>query len=152
MSSVEGLEQLDEVAGRVLEQDLLATFPRYDLIPEPGPLLLEPLNGSGQVVDLDLEAVPSPGLGTASVGHGGSSSAGSRRVQQEAKVPSHERGKARSRVHLHLEAEVRGVEAYRRVDVVDHVSNTDLAGRPVRSHVAVNIRHFPALQHMEVWQ
>ena len=58
-----GFEEFDHVPGRVFEQDLLATLPGYDLVPEGSTLVAQPLDSSSYVFDLYLEAVPSSGFG-----------------------------------------------------------------------------------------
>src|SRR5215212_5120465 len=85
-----GLEKFDGVAGRVLEQDLLAAPALDDLIAEASPRVAYGLNLVGEVVDLQLDAVPAARLGPPAVGHGLARSAGTGLVQQEAQVASRE--------------------------------------------------------------
>jgi hypothetical protein len=47
-----GLEKLDGVAGRVLEQDLLAAPAAYDLVAEARPSIAHSLNFAGEIPDL----------------------------------------------------------------------------------------------------
>ncbi len=53
-----GLEQLNWVARWVLEKNLLASVTNYDLIAEPCPCTPQPLDGGGQVLNLELNPVP----------------------------------------------------------------------------------------------
>ena len=59
------LEELDRVAGRVLDQDLPAADAVDDVVAEPRAGLAERVDGRVEVVHLQLEAVPAAGLGTA---------------------------------------------------------------------------------------
>src|SRR5918995_3733757 len=70
-----GLEQLDRVAGWVVEQDLLSAPAADDLVAKARPRTAQGLDFGGQVLDLELNAVPAARLGPAPVGHrlGGSS-------------------------------------------------------------------------------
>src|SRR5689334_6794232 len=64
------LEQLHRVAGRVLQQDLLAAHAGDDLVAETGTVLPQLRHRGRQIGDLDREAVPAAGLGQAAVRHG----------------------------------------------------------------------------------
>lgn len=67
-SAMERFKQLDQVAGRVLEEDLLATLTADDVAAEAGPCLTQPGYGHVEVVDVDLGAVPTSRLGPVFVG------------------------------------------------------------------------------------
>src|SRR5206468_3639775 len=69
-ASRRGLEQLDRIARRVLEQDLLAAVAEDDVTAEARAGRTEPLDLVRKVFDLELDAVPASGLRLASVGHG----------------------------------------------------------------------------------
>ena len=64
------LEQLDRVAGRVVEHGLLATGARHDLAAERDAGVVQARDLGLDVVDLDDEAVPAARLGCGAVGHG----------------------------------------------------------------------------------
>src|ERR671910_2267500 len=131
-----GLEKFDGVAGRVLEQDLLAAPAAYGLVAEARPSITHALDFAGEVPDLQLDAVPASGLGPASVGHGLPRSPGSRRVQQEAQIAPREAREAGGGVHLDAEAEVPSVEGDRRIYVIDNVTHA------YRSHRYSSFKRF----------
>src|SRR5439155_26212184 len=64
-----GLEQLDDVAGGVFEQDLQSAGAGYDLIAKFRPGRLEPLDLACEVLDDELNAVPAAGTRASAVGH-----------------------------------------------------------------------------------
>src|SRR6185437_7364101 len=65
-----GLKELHRVARRIVEQNLIAANAVDDLVPKVDALLLEAIDHRRQVVDFDLEAVPSARCGARTVGHG----------------------------------------------------------------------------------
>src|SRR5918994_5477007 len=133
-----GLEKFDGVAGRVLEQDLLAAPAAYDLVAEARPSIAHALDFAGEVPDLELDAVPASGLGSAPVGHGLPRPSGPRRVQQQLQVPPREGREAGGRVELDAEAEVPGVELDRLLDVLDYVTHADHGHRRSSSSSAAS--------------
>ena len=56
------LEQLDGVAGRVVDQDLLAADAGHDVVAEVRARAAERVDERGEIVDLEREAVPAAGL------------------------------------------------------------------------------------------
>ncbi len=68
-SSASGLEQLDRIAGGILDQDLLATITCYDVVAERHTSLLQRLDGGDQILDFQLDAVPAAGGRNLPVGH-----------------------------------------------------------------------------------
>src|SRR5436190_14279258 len=98
------LEELHRVTGGVLEQDLIAADAVQDLAAEGGPGRLEPLDLAGEVRDLELEAVPTTGLGPAAIGQGLPSPAlPARRAQQQAQRAAREHRELRRGVHVDRE-------------------------------------------------
>jgi hypothetical protein len=75
------LEQFNWIARRVLEQNLLAAIPNNGIVAELTTRTLEFLDGSSQVIDLDLKSIPAPGRGLLAVRHRLPSAASSRSVQ-----------------------------------------------------------------------
>src|SRR5207245_9960253 len=63
------LEQLDEVAGGILYQDLLTAVAHDDLVAESSARRPQSLDLAPQVHDLELDAVPAARLGLVAVGH-----------------------------------------------------------------------------------
>jgi len=57
-----GLEQLDDVAGGILEQDLLAAWIGDDVVAERQAGGAEPLDLGRDVLDDEVDLVPAPGL------------------------------------------------------------------------------------------
>src|SRR5215831_6624256 len=67
-SHASGLEQLDEVAGRVLDQDLLAARAGHDVVAERHAGGLQAVDLGRDVVDDEVDAVPAAGTGLLAVG------------------------------------------------------------------------------------
>src|SRR2546428_2187819 len=64
-----GLEELDRVSGRVVEQDLRAAGSLDDIVAEAEPGGAQPGDLGLDVVDDQVDAVPAAGAGPAAVGH-----------------------------------------------------------------------------------
>jgi hypothetical protein len=64
-----GLKQLDWIAGRVLQEDLLSPVPAHDVITKAAPYATESFHRGRKIVHLDLNAVPAAGRGKLSIGH-----------------------------------------------------------------------------------
>src|SRR5215216_3995891 len=71
-----GLEELDRVAGGIVEQDLLAARAADDVVAEAQPRGSQPLDFAGEVLDDQVDAVTAAGLGCAPVRHRSSGRAG----------------------------------------------------------------------------
>src|SRR3954463_909190 len=131
-SGAGGLEELDRVAGRVLEQDLPAAWPADDVVAERqggGP---QPVDLGADVLDDEVDAVPASRLWRSAIGHrppGRTLRAG----EQQPQVAAHDVGERGRRVRSHREAEMGGVEVDGSLDVVDHVADVDELFRHVRS-------------------
>src|SRR5439155_4317796 len=119
-------EQLDRVARRIVEKDLLSAETRDDIVAKAGSRLTQSLDLTGEILDLESDAVPATWLRSAPIWHGLSrSSSTGRRAQQEPEVAAREDDKARGRLALDAEAEMLGVKCTRRTDIVDDVTNAD---------------------------
>ena len=117
-----GLEQLDRVAVRVVEEDLLAAGPADDVVAERGAGVAEAVDERVEVVDLDDEPVPAAGLGRPPSGIG--------RAADDAGPASHRsrsprRTRANAGQHLldDLELEQVAVERQRPGDVGHEVAD-----------------------------
>src|SRR5262245_51450441 len=77
----EGLEQLDRIAGRILDKDLFAAIAGHDLVAEPPSLILQFLDGRFQVFEFNLDAVPATRRRKLTIRHGLSSPAGTGSVE-----------------------------------------------------------------------
>src|SRR5215813_6666496 len=64
------LEELDRIAGRVLDDDLLAAHTGDDFVPERSAGGTESADGGGEIVDLNSKTIPAPWGLHGSVGHG----------------------------------------------------------------------------------
>jgi hypothetical protein len=118
------LEELDRVAGGVVEQDLLAARAGDHVVAEAQSGGPQPFDLSGKIVDDQVNAVPTAGVGGAAVGHRSSGRAGGTAQQQTQLAPDDVRERGRG-AGAELEAEVRGVEGDGLFHVVDHVTDTD---------------------------
>src|SRR5258706_15261903 len=76
------LEQLDDVAGGVFEQDLGTAWAGENLVAEGQPGLAEVADFGSDVVDEEVDAVPAAGAWLVAVGHGPSGGAGRSAEQQ----------------------------------------------------------------------
>src|SRR6478672_6827712 len=124
------LEQLDWIAGRVLDEDLHATHAGDDLVAKSGAVLAQSCHRGLEVLDLELEAIPSSGLRYGPVRHRlAASGLPARRAQDQPQISVREHREAGRRVHVLVEAELAAVEVDRGVDVVDDVADADLGHR-----------------------
>ena len=116
-----GLEELDDVAGWILDQ-YLSTAPAFDWIPaERGSSIPELIDLLVEVVHLEPKAIPTAGFG---VSAGCSGSTGARCVEEESKVSPRECGEPWCGLHVDAEAETGAIELDCSIDVVDDVANT----------------------------
>src|SRR4051794_23061461 len=69
LSAASGLEQLDRVAGGVLQEDLLPAGAADDVVAEGEACGAQPLDLGRDVLDDQVDAVPAAGFGRAPVGH-----------------------------------------------------------------------------------
>jgi hypothetical protein len=58
-----GLEQLDHVAGWILEQDLLPAGPGHDVVAERGARIAQVCDVSVDIVDDEMDSIPAAGAG-----------------------------------------------------------------------------------------
>ena len=65
-----GLEQLNRIARRILDQDLLPAIANHNRVAEAASCLFQLRDGGRQILDLQLDAVPATGGGLLPVGHG----------------------------------------------------------------------------------
>jgi len=77
------LKQFDGIAGRIFYQDLLAAIPDNNLVSEAIPRFIQSFYGSGYVVDLYLNAIPTTRHRLLPARHGLPRATGSRPVQQQ---------------------------------------------------------------------
>lgn len=120
----QGLEQLDRVAGRVFDQDLLAANPGHDLVAEMRSGAAQPLHQRIQVIDLQREAVPAAGLLLGAVRH--RLPAAALRVgcaEHQAQLTPGQHRKCRGRVHHQLEFQPFSVEADGRFHIPNDITD-----------------------------
>src|SRR5215218_5596448 len=116
------LEELDHVAGWILEQDLLPAGPGHDVVAECGAGVAQACDLSVDVVDDEMDSIPAAGAGLAAVRH----RAPGRALwsgEEQSKVPAAYVGERRRRARQDVEPEMLGVEGDRFVDVIDHVTD-----------------------------
>src|SRR5207245_4452260 len=131
------LEELDRIAGRLVEHDLGATRPGADVTAEAQAGRPEPAHLCGEILDHELDAVPASRDGLPAVGQAPTARARLPAEQQPEIVASdrHERWHC---VGLDDEAEVGRVEADRGTDVVNDVPDVGRShekGSPPESDV-----------------
>src|SRR5262249_60580837 len=101
------LVELDWVAVRIVDEDLPATRPRLDLVPERHPRFLQRGDGRIDAVDIQHDPIPPAGLLLAAVRH----RARARSLgpgQDEIELAARNQGKTRPRPHSQVEAEMAG--------------------------------------------
>src|SRR6266496_355380 len=123
-SSAVGLEQLNRVAGRVLDQNLLAAIASDDLVPEMSAPLPECGDGGTEILNLDLDPVPTPGRRYVAVRHGLAGATSPGPVQQQRQIAPNQPGEPRRRMDVDAKAQHLGVEGNGRVDISDDVTDT----------------------------
>jgi glucose-6-phosphate 1-dehydrogenase len=64
-----GLKQFDQIAGRVLQQDLRPAGAGYDIVAKLHACRTQPLNLHGQIAHNQMNAIPAAGTRLAAVGH-----------------------------------------------------------------------------------
>src|SRR5262245_18769572 len=141
------MEQLDRVAGRVVEHDLHAARTGDDVAPEPDAGASHPLHLGGDVADDQVDPVPAARAGLDPVGH--RSPGGARpSAQEQLEAAAHDVREGR-KVRADTEAEVRGVEADGRIDVVDHVADADqiLRHAPCSPYRATRLGSYKSFCH-----
>src|SRR4051794_40784102 len=126
------LEELDRVARGILEQDLPTPRAADDVVAERQARALEPRDVGGDVLDDEVDAVPSAGPGRAAVRHRSAGRALGP-AEQEPEVAAYDVRERRCGAAADREREVGGVEVDRRLDVVDHVADADELVRHLRS-------------------
>ena len=72
----DGLEQLDDVSGWIVEQDLVTSFALSDFAAELQARSAEAFDLGHQIGDVDLEAAPAARFLLTTIGHGGRAFAG----------------------------------------------------------------------------
>jgi hypothetical protein len=81
-------EQLDGIATGILHKDLLSSEPDDNVIAEPSASASETFHGLRQIIDLDLNAVPTTWCRKLTVRHGAPPATSSGLAQQEAQISS----------------------------------------------------------------
>jgi 3-carboxy-cis,cis-muconate cycloisomerase len=117
------LEELDEVAGRVGEQDLPAAGPGDELAAERQPGGPQPVDLGRQVADDQVDAVAA---GAGDLRRGGPGARADRPGQQQAQPAAEHVGERGGEAGVDREAEVSGVEVDGRLHVVDDVADADV--------------------------
>src|SRR6266852_4530094 len=116
------LKELDRVARRVVQQALRTARSGHDVATELNPGRAESIDLSREVFDDEVDAVPAPRTGPASIGHGAASRA-RRSAEQQPQVATGHVGKGRQCLGDEREPEAGRVEGDGRLDIVDHVTH-----------------------------
>src|SRR5262249_6402557 len=123
-SAAARLKELDEIAGRVLQQDLRSARPGHDVVAELDAGGAQPRDLRRNIVDNEVNAVPATGTRPLAIGHR-SPGRTFRPTQQEPQRTQRDIGESRRGVGEEHEAKVFGVPRNRGVHVVDHVTDID---------------------------
>jgi len=119
---VSGLEQLDQVASRIGDQDLASAGSRDDLAAKGDSSGTEPVDLAVEVVEDQVDAIPA----RPRVGGGCSTSTGAGRAgEQEPQRSADDVGEGVTSAAPQRESQVSGVEVNSRVDVVHDVADAD---------------------------
>ena len=102
------------------------------------------------IIDDEVDPVPSAGSGRLAVGHRLSRAARAGPVEEQVQVSLGEPGEARCGMHVHTKAEHLSIEGNRRVDVGHDVSNADLAHPCGLLDLPVSRATIPTLPHRDV--
>src|SRR2546422_3403878 len=116
------LEEFDEIAGRVLDEDLSTAGPGDDVVAEAYTFCFESSDLVVEFVGDEMDAIPPAGLRPGTVRHRTSRGA-VWPAQKDAQVPTHDVGE-RGVTRVHHEAEMARVEIDGGSYVVDHVADT----------------------------
>src|SRR5918996_4388453 len=117
------LEQLDEVAGWILDEDLRPARTGHDIVAEANAFGSQTIDLTGEVVGDEVDAVPPTGPRLGAVRHRASRGA-LRPAQQDAEVAPRDIGECREAA-AHREPQMLGVELRRLGDIIDHVADVD---------------------------
>src|SRR5258708_5551091 len=118
------LEELDDVAGGVLEEDLLAARSREEVVAERSTGAPKSRDLGIDVVDDQVDAIPAARSRLGAIRHGPSRRA-RRSAEQQPQVAAGDVGECGREVRQHFEVEELRVEGDGLLDVVDHVANAD---------------------------
>lgn len=116
------LKQLDDVASRVLSQDLTAALALDQCSAKRHVVGAEFSDQSIEIVNCKLEPIPATRFRHAARVAGTS---GPGCVQQQRQIPTAERRESRGWMHLHVEAQSVPVELHGRINIIDDIANTD---------------------------
>src|SRR5262249_53822521 len=118
----EGLEQLDQIAGRILDQDLPDAHPGDDVVAEACALAAQLADGARQVFDPQGDPVPAARPGQRAVRHRGTAArAAAGDAEQQPQVAPVEHGERGGGAKLLLEPQQIPVERARGVKIGDEV-------------------------------
>src|SRR5258708_4452034 len=132
------LEQLDRVAGGVVEQDLLAAPADDDVVAEAGAGLAQGRDHGFEVGDFDREPIPAAWLRHPAVGHGlAAARPAAGLAQDQAQIAPRQHGEGGRRMHDFREAKLLAIEDDRRIDIADEVADLNGGHDSSRSRYGV---------------
>jgi Cupin domain len=123
-SAASWLKQLNEVAGRVFQQDLRAAGTGYDVVAELHFSRTQPRDLGGKIIDNQVNAIPAPWSGAGAISHR-SPGRTCRPAEQEPEWPQSHVCECRSRIREQPEAEVFRVPCDGGINVIDHITNIE---------------------------
>src|SRR5262245_7389591 len=125
-SLVSRLEELDRIAIRVLQQDLLPTRSNFHLIAKTEPRRFQSLDPRGEVGDFKDDPIPPAGLLALSAGH----RTGTRRAraaEDKLEMAARDLSECGQTLAIKLEAELLRIEVSRAAHILDLISDTPKA-------------------------
>src|SRR5262245_56744643 len=120
------LVDLDRVAIRILDLDLLAAGPDLDFVAEARAGSAQPVDQIGEIVDVEHDPVPAAGLLSPAVWHAPRARA-PRPAQQKVQRSARHRREYSARALVELEPQVSGIERDRAIDVGGLVADDGIA-------------------------
>jgi hypothetical protein len=126
------LKQLDWVAGRIVEHDLLPTRTGDHVAPESHARLAQPSDFRGDVIYQQVNAIPPAWARLPTVGHGTSRRARAA-AEQQPQTAAFRVGEGWPKIGQNGEPEMRRIEMQRGRDVVNHVPHVN--GVSVMNHL-----------------
>jgi hypothetical protein len=124
-TSALGREQLNEIAGWVLDKRLTSSVPDDDLTAECATRGFEPCDRSRKVLDFDLDPVPATWSRPLAVPRSMSPTTCTWAIEEQAQVTSGQSSEAGSSLKIDEKSKFRRVKGHSGLDVINDISNAD---------------------------
>jgi hypothetical protein len=119
-----GLEQFDEIAGGIFQQDLRSAWPYHDFIAELEASSAKSFDFGADVIDDELDSIPTTGTRMCAVRHRSPSRAlGS--AQEQSQISQKDVGEGRSCTRSKRKTKVGCVKVDGGLYVIDHIADVD---------------------------